>query len=86
MHYRCDALSRSRSCTQVRDAGLPNPTQAAVTESMDAMVRREFTVDGIPTSLADLGYTRASVDGRYIACVPDDANMCGFDCGGVNGS
>jgi hypothetical protein len=66
--------------------GLPNPTQAAVTESMDAMMRREFTVDGIPTSLADLGYTRASVDGRYIACVPDEAIKCGFDCGGVNGS
>ena len=40
----------------------------------------------MPTSLADLGYTRASVDGRYLACAPSTTTACKYDCGGVNGS
>lgn len=66
--------------------GLKDPTQAFVTDSMDAMVDRSRLVDGKPTSLADLGYTRASVDGRYLACTPSTATHCKYDCGGVNGS
>ena len=50
---------------------------------MDALVERRRLVDGKPTSLADLGYTRASVDGRYIGCAPSARTECGLDCGGV---
>ena len=53
---------------------------------MEAMVDRGRLVDGVPTSLADLGYTRASVDGRYLDCEPSTRTACKYDCGGVNGS
>ena len=53
---------------------------------MEAMVDRSRLVDGVPTSLVDLGYTRASVDGRYLACKPSTKTRCKYDCGGVNGS
>jgi hypothetical protein len=53
---------------------------------MDAMADRRLLVDGVPTSLIDLGYTRASVDGRYLACNPSTKTPCKYDCGGVNGS
>ena len=57
------------------------PTQAKIQESMDVMVNRSRLVDGVPTSLADLGFTRASLDGRWPSC-PD--NECA--CDGINGS
>ncbi len=66
--------------------GLKDPTQEFVVASMDAMADRSRLVDGEPTSLADLGYTRASVDGRYIGCKPSTTTSCKYDCGGVNGS
>ena len=66
--------------------GLKDPTQEFVQASMEAMVDRSRLVDGVPTSLADLGYTRASVDGRYLACEPSTKTACKYDCGGVNGS
>jgi hypothetical protein len=66
--------------------GLKDPTQAFVEASMDAMADRSRLVDGVPTSLIDLGYTRASVDGRYLGCVSSTKTACKSDCGGVNGS
>ena len=66
--------------------GLKDPTQAFVEQSMEAMADRSRLVDGVPTSLADLGYTRASVDGRYLGCKADEKFACKYDCGGVNGS
>jgi hypothetical protein len=66
--------------------GLKDPSQKFVEASMEAMADRSRLVDGVPTSLADLGYTRASVDGRYLACAPSTTTACKYDCGGVNGS
>lgn len=62
------------------------PTQAFMVASMDAMADRSRLVDGVPTSLADLGFTRASVDDGYMACSVGANTSCGRDCGGVNGS
>ena len=39
--------------------GLSDPTQAAVEASMDALADRTRLADGVPTSLADLGFRRA---------------------------
>eukprot|EP01045_Picozoa_sp_COSAG04_P003443 COSAG04_NODE_140_length_23600_cov_1779.264414_11_plen_53_part_00 len=39
--------------------GLKDPTQAAVEASMDALADRTRLADGVPTSLADLGFRRA---------------------------
>jgi hypothetical protein len=66
--------------------GMKDPNQAGMIRSMDAMADRSRQVDGVPTSLIDLGYTRASVDGRYLACNPSMKTSCKYDCGGVNGS
>ena len=66
--------------------GYQFPTQDFVAVSMEAMADRSRLVDGVPTSLVDLGYTRASVDDGYMACVPSTKTTCKFDCGGVNGS
>lgn len=56
--------------------GLKDPTQKFVEASMEAMADRSRLVDGVPTSLADLGYTRASVDGRYLACEQSTKFAC----------
>lgn len=59
-------------------------------ETMAAMLNRSRTVDGVPTSLADLGYTRAAIDGKWYACKTLSGKcpwkQCVCDCGGVNGS
>ena len=65
--------------------GLEKVTKDFVTISMDAMADRSRTVDGVPTSLIDLGYTRASVDDGYMAYVPDLKQLhCHSNCVGVN--
>ena len=90
--------SNDRACARLRppmgwrawyafpEMGEKNPNQAGVIRSMDAMASRSRLVDGNPTSLIDLGYTRASIDGRYLNCVPSNETACKYDCGGVNGS
>ena len=64
------------------EMGLQDPTQAGMIKSMDAMANRSRLEDGVPTSLIDLGYSRTSVDGRYLACVPSNQTKCKLNCGG----
>jgi hypothetical protein len=44
-------------------------TQQAIAENVAALVNRSRSVDGVPTSLWDLGYRTAGIDGGYNACV-----------------
>ena len=41
---------------------------------MDGMVSRERTVDGVPTSLCDLGYCDVGLDDNWQDCGAGDAN------------
>ena len=42
-----------------------NVNQSAMERIMDAMVSRERTVDGVPTSLCDLGYCDVGLDDNW---------------------
>ena len=46
----------------------PNINQNIMQEVMTAMVSRKRSVNGVPTSLADLGYTDAGVDDAWQEC------------------
>ena len=47
-------------------------TFALMEAMMDAMVDRSRLVDGTPTSLADLGYTRVGLDGGWNYCFAEN--------------
>ena len=44
-------------------------SQATITANIDALVNRSRTVDGVATSLWDLGYRTAGIDGGYELCI-----------------
>ena len=48
------------------------PTQQQMEDMMDKMVERSRTVDGRPTSLLDLGYSRVGLDGGWNACFDEN--------------
>jgi len=45
-----------------------NVNQELITSIMDGMVRKDNTVDGVPTSLCDLGYCDVGLDDNWQAC------------------
>jgi hypothetical protein len=49
-----------------------NVNQPLMEAMMDAMVDRSRLVDGTPTSLADLGYTRVGLDGGWNYCFAEN--------------
>ena len=42
--------------------------QTLIEHVMDGVTRRRFSVDGVPTSLADLGYTNVGLDDAWQVC------------------
>lgn len=46
----------------------PNVNQSLMTSIMDAVVSRSRLVDGVPTSLADLGYSDVGLDDNWQKC------------------
>jgi hypothetical protein len=43
-------------------------TQQVMQESIDALTSKKRNVDGVPTSLWDMGYRTAGIDGGYESC------------------
>ena len=49
--------------------------QQMMHDSIDALTARNRTVDGVLTSLWDIGYQQAGIDGGSELCVPCHKNM-----------
>ena len=45
-----------------------NVSQSLIESIMDGMVRKDRTVDGVPTSLCDLGYCDVGLDDNWQQC------------------
>ena len=43
--------------------------QQSIQDNVDALRDKSRTVDGVPTSLWDVGYRTAGIDGGYSQCV-----------------
>ena len=50
-----------------------NVNQQLIEQIMEGMVTRNRTVDGVPTSLCDLGYCDVGLDDNWQACGSKDA-------------
>ena len=57
----------------------PYVSQTLIESIMDGMVRRDRNVDGVPTSLCDLGYCDVGLDDNWQLCGDYDGHNCTYN-------